>query len=72
MWRCPCVPRTVYDFLYPSKPSFSLRASAPLCDLLLASGGHHPRSGRGHAQRVVPLFASASVVLGTDPYAPFR
>ena len=26
MWRCPCVPRTVYDFLYPSKPSFSLLA----------------------------------------------
>jgi hypothetical protein len=20
MWRCPCVPRTVYDFLYPFKP----------------------------------------------------
>ncbi len=22
MWRCPCVPRTVYDFLYPFKPLF--------------------------------------------------
>jgi hypothetical protein len=20
MWRCPCLPRTVYDFLYPFKP----------------------------------------------------
>ena len=22
MWRCTCVPRNVYDFLYPFKPLF--------------------------------------------------
>jgi hypothetical protein len=22
MWRCTCIPRNVYDFLYPFKPLF--------------------------------------------------
>jgi hypothetical protein len=29
---------------------FSLYTSSTLCDFLLALGGHHPRSGRGHTQ----------------------
>jgi hypothetical protein len=51
---------------------FSLYTSSTLCDFLLALGGHHPRSGRGHTQEIVslsPPFApgSAGVPLATLP-----
>ena len=71
MWRFTCLPRTVYDFLYPFKPLFSLLASASLCYLLLALGRHHPRSGGGYPQRAVSIPAPASVVWGADPYVAF-
>ena len=39
MWRCTCVPRTVYDFLYPFKPLFrctQARHFVIFCWLLVA------------------------------------
>src|ERR687893_1001520 len=47
---------------------FSLLAGSSLCDFLLVVGRHHPRSGCGNAQGLVPLFAAASVLLAPDPY----
>ncbi len=46
---------------------FSLLASSPLRDFLLALGRDHPRSWGGNPQGLVPLFAPTSVLLGTDP-----
>lgn len=40
MWRCPCVPCTVYDLLYPFKPLFhcaQARHFVIFCWLLVAS-----------------------------------
>ena len=39
MWRCTCLPRTVYDFLYPFKPLFrcaQARHFVIFCWLLVA------------------------------------
>ena len=40
---------------------FLLRASSTFCELLLALGGHYPRSGGRNAQGVVSLLAPTSI-----------
>ena len=69
MWRCTCVPRNVYDFLYPFKPLFrctQARHFVIFCWLLV---GIIRDPGAGTLKGLCPYLPAASVVLGADSHA---
>ena len=71
MWRFTCLPRTVYDFLYPFKPLFRCSQARHFVIFCWFWSPSSAIRGQEHS-RALPLFAPASVLLGADPDVTLR
>jgi len=58
MWGRTCIPRKVYQVLFPFKRYFRCAQAQALSGLLLVGGGVDPRSGQGHAEGARDVSAS--------------